>query len=57
MEESRARLVLLIDPTSKAAFEAACAAQDLSASQVIRQLIDQYLERHGGGDAREASAL
>ena len=47
MEDKQARLVVLIDPTNKAAFEAACSARDLSASEVLRQLIVDYLERHG----------
>lgn len=47
MEKKTARLTLLIDPDKKAAFERLCAAQDLTASQVIRQLIREYLARHG----------
>ena len=55
-DSSKARLVVLIDPVHKAAFEAACAARDLSASEVLRRLIDDYLQRHGG-DAVRAAAL
>lgn len=51
MEEGKARLVVLIDPTKKAAFDAACAARDASASEVIRQLIEDYLARHGANYA------
>ena len=47
MEDKQARLVVLIDPTNKAAFEAACSSRDLSASEVLRQLIEDYLARHG----------
>lgn len=47
MENKTARLTLLIDPTKKAAFEALCSAQDLTPSQVVRQLIREYLDRHG----------
>lgn len=47
MEQKTARLTVLIDPTKKAAFEALCSAQDLTPSQVVRQLIREYLERHG----------
>lgn len=47
MESKTARLTLLIDPAKKAAFEALCAAQDLTPSQVVRQLIREYLDRHG----------
>ncbi len=49
MEKKTARLTLLIDPHKKAAFETLCAAQDLTPSQVIRQLIREYLARHGVG--------
>lgn len=47
MEERPARLTVLIDPEKKKAFEELCAAQDITASQVIRQLIKEYLSKHG----------
>jgi hypothetical protein len=47
MELKTARLTLLIDPAKKAAFEALCAQQDLTPSQVVRQLIRDYLAAHG----------
>lgn len=47
MEEKPARLTVLIDAEKKKAFEALCAAQDITASQVVRQLIRDYLARHG----------
>lgn len=47
MELKTARLTLLIDPAKKAAFEALCARQDLTPSQVVRQLIRDYLMQHG----------
>lgn len=47
MESKTARLTLLIDPAKKTAFEALCAAQDLTPSQVVRQLIRDYLDHHG----------
>jgi hypothetical protein len=47
VELKTARLTLLIDPAKKAAFEALCAQQDLTPSQVVRQLIRDYLARHG----------
>lgn len=47
MEKKTARLTLLIDPHKKRAFEALCAAQDLTPSQVVRQLIRDYLRQHG----------
>ncbi|MBB5404873.1 CopG family transcriptional regulator [Paraburkholderia sp. BR13439] len=47
METKTARLTVLIDPAKKEAFEMLCSAQDLTPSQVVRQLIREYLERHG----------
>jgi hypothetical protein len=47
MELKTARLTLLIDPEKKAAFEGLCARQDLTPSQVVRQLIRDYLTQHG----------
>jgi hypothetical protein len=47
MELKTARLTLLIDPAKKAAFEHLCAQQDLTPSQVVRQLIRDYLAQHG----------
>jgi hypothetical protein len=46
MELKTARLTLLIDPNKKAAFESLCAQQDRTASQVVRQLIRDYLAEH-----------
>jgi hypothetical protein len=46
MEEKPARLTVLIDPDKKKAFEALCASQDITASQVVRQLIREYLSKH-----------
>lgn len=47
MERKTARLTLLIDPNKKVAFERLCAQQDLTPSQVVRQLIRDYLAQHG----------
>ena len=47
MELKTARLTLLIDPAKKAAFERLCALQDQTPSQVVRQLIRDYLAQHG----------
>lgn len=47
VESKTARLTVLIDPDKKEAFEKLCAAQDLTPSQVVRQLIREYLQRHG----------
>ena len=46
MEIKSARLTLLIDPNKKAAFERLCAMQDRTPSQVVRQLIRDYLNQH-----------
>ena len=47
MESKTARLTVLLDPVKKKAFEALCARQDLTPSQVIRQLMREYLAKHG----------
>ena len=47
METKTARLTVLIDPSKKKAFEDLCAAKDLTPSQVVRQLIRDYLAQHG----------
>lgn len=46
MEKKTARFTLLIDPRKKAMFEEICAAQDLTASQVVRQMIREYIIEH-----------
>ena len=45
--EEKARLTILIDPAKKKAFEELCSSLDVTASQVVRQLIREYLEKHG----------
>ena len=47
MEKKTARLTILIDPDKKMALETLCQQQDLTPSQVIRQLIRDYLQKHG----------
>lgn len=47
MEDKPARLTVLIDADKKRAFDELCAAQDITASQVVRQLIREYLQKHG----------
>lgn len=47
-ENKTARLTLLLDPRKKALFEEICAAQDLTPSQVVRQLIREYIVEHAG---------
>jgi predicted transcriptional regulator len=46
MESKTARLTILIDPVKKKAFDELCLAQDLTPSQVVRQMIREYLDRH-----------
>jgi hypothetical protein len=47
MELKTARLTVLVDPAKKRAFEALCARQDVTPSQVVRRLIRDYLVEHG----------
>ena len=47
MELKTARLTLLIDPNKKAAFERLCSQLDLTASQVVRHLIRDFLAQPG----------
>jgi len=47
MELKTARLTVLVDPAKKKAFEALCARQDVTPSQVMRRLIRDYLVHHG----------
>jgi hypothetical protein len=56
VEKKTARLTLLIDPAKKHAFERLCALQDLTPSQVVRQLIRDHLARHGITDLSTGSA-
>lgn len=48
METKTARLTILLDPRKKALFEEICAEQDLTPSQVVRQLIREYIVAHAG---------
>lgn len=47
-ESKTARLTLLLDPRKKAMFEEICASQDVTPSQVVRQLIREYIIEHAG---------
>ena len=49
MENKTARFTVLIDPRKKKMFEDLCAGQDLTPSQVVRQLIREYIIEHAGG--------
>jgi Ribbon-helix-helix protein len=55
METKSARLTVLIDPIKKRDLEDLCAAQDLTPSQVVRQLFRDYLEQHGVGYKSKSS--
>ena len=48
MENKTARFTVLLDPRKKRMFEEICAAQDQTPSQVVRQLIREYLIAHAG---------
>ncbi len=48
MENKTARFTVLIDPRKKQIFEDICAAQDLTPSQVVRQLMREYIIQHAG---------
>lgn len=47
MESKTARMTVLVDPIKKQAFEQLCASQDLTPSQVLRQLMREYMEKFG----------
>lgn len=47
METKTARFTVLLDPAKKKAFEQLCAEQDRTPSQVVRQMIRDYLEQYG----------
>ncbi|QIR13874.1 ribbon-helix-helix domain-containing protein [Shewanella aestuarii] len=53
MESKTARFTVLLDPQKKQAFEQLCASQDLTPSQVVRQLIRGYLEQHNVSDGQQ----
>jgi ribbon-helix-helix protein len=48
LEERTARFTILIDPRKKAVLERLCAEEDHTPSQVVRQLIREYIERRLG---------
>lgn len=55
METKTARFTVLLDPRKKRAFERLCASQDLTPSQVARQLIREYLEKHDASYLEDGS--
>lgn len=44
MELKTARLTILIDPSTKDAFETKCRQADMTPSQVVRRLIREFME-------------
>jgi hypothetical protein len=48
MESKTARFTVLLDPRKKRTFEEICAAQDQTPSQVVRQLMREYIIAHAG---------
>jgi predicted transcriptional regulator len=48
MENKTARFTVLLDPRKKRIFEEICAAQDRTPSQVVRQLIREYVIANAG---------
>lgn len=48
MESKTARFTVLLDPRKKRMFEEICAAQDQTPSQVVRQLMREYIIAHSG---------
>ena len=48
MESKTARFTVLLDPRKKRMFEEICAAQDQTPSQVVRQLMREYVIAHAG---------
>ena len=48
MEQRTTRLTVLIDPHKKEVFEHLCALEDQTPSQVVRQLVRDYIERRLG---------
>lgn len=58
MEKKTARLTVLLDPSRKSAFEKLCRVQDLTPSQVMRQLIREFVATHqqGKSNARNSKS-
>jgi hypothetical protein len=48
MESKTARFTILIDPRKKRMFEEICVGQDITPSQVVRQLIREYIIENAG---------
>lgn len=55
-EQRTARLTVLIDPDKKAVFEALCALDDVTSSQVVRRLVRDFIEQRSGHPWRPGEA-
>ena len=53
MQNRTSRLTLLIDPKKKQLFEQLCSEEDVTASQKVRQLIREYIEKQVGEDWKQ----
>jgi len=53
MENRTARLTLLIDPIKKQVFEEICNLRDQTPSQVVRQMIRDYVHKYGSPEQLE----
>jgi hypothetical protein len=56
MEKKTARLTVLMDPARKTAFESLCRLQDLTPSQVVRQLIRDFVAQNAPAAAGRGAA-
>ena len=56
MEKKTARLTVLMDPARKSAFESLCRSQDLTPSQVMRQLIRDFIAQNAPAARRSAAS-
>jgi antitoxin component of RelBE/YafQ-DinJ toxin-antitoxin module len=56
MELKTARLTVLIDPSTKEAFETACRQADMTPSQVVRRLIREFMESRAPAKASRPKA-
>lgn len=56
MEKKTARLTVLMDPARKAAFESVCQTQDITPSQVVRQLIRDFTAQHAPPSGKRPAA-
>ncbi|MBW8067285.1 hypothetical protein [Ferrovum sp.] len=50
MENRTARLSILIDPIKKEIFEEICRLHDLTPSQVVRQMIREFIHARGSSE-------